>query len=377
MKKCLVMLTSKIVFSVLLWWLIISTPAFSQLSLQQLINVNLGETFSESKGTIKSMFSQKGEILKADFFGAYKIEFENAPFNYYGDADYTFQYLKDTLASVDVEFSFKAQDTIEFRRLYNTILGELKNDNSKKFLKQYSNLNSQKIFSYVAANCKTTTEKDDKNYKPINIKSLGQNFWAIYNGSFYTGRILGLFVQLGESHTSFQQYGKTIRYNGGEVEVTLRLYNEKYSDLLNKEEGMEIRNYHMIEDESEAIKLKYQNGVYVIPVKLNNIVTMDFVLDLGASDVSISPDVFLVLYRGGTIQESDFIGSETYQFADGTTAKSNVFNINTLQIGNKELKNVRASISNSLSAPLLLGQSALSKLGSYKIDNYQKLLMIE
>lgn len=361
----------------LICFLIMSYQVFSQLSLDQLVNINFGETFSESKQKIKSLFNQKPSIMKADFFGAYRIEYEEVPFNYYGDGYYTFQYAKDTLVSAKVEFSFEAADTVKFRRLYNTIMDEFKNDKSKMLLKQYSDLNSQKIFTYIKTNCRTTTEKDDKNYRPINTKFLGQNFWALYNNSFYTGNVLHISVQLIERHSSKTKNGRTTSYHGGVVEITFEVFSEQYQNLKNKEEEMEISNYHSLSDDVEQIKLKYQNGVYLVPTKLNNVLTMDFVLDLGASDLSISPDIFLVLYRAGTINENDFIGQQTYQFADGTTAKSSVFNIKSIQIGDKEIKDVRASISNSLSAPLLLGQSAMKKLGSYRIDNFQKLLIIE
>lgn len=358
-----------------------SMQAFSQLSLDQLINIKFGETFSESKQKIKAMFSQKPSISKADFFGAYRIEYENVPFNYYGDGYYTFQYAKDTLVSAKVEFSFEAKDTVKFRRLYNTIIDEFKTDNSKILLKQYSDLNSQKIFSYIKSNCRITTEKDDKDYKPINTKFLGQNAWTLYNNSNYTGKFLRLYIQLSEVHSSKSDNGTVsgniIRYDGCMLTITLELMSEKFQDLKYKEEEMEISNYRSLNEPIEQIKLKYQNGIYLVPVKLNNVLTMDFVLDLGASDVSISPDIFLVLYRAGTIKENDFIGTQTYQFADGTTAKSSVFNIKSIEIGGKVINDVRASISNSLSAPLLLGQSAMKKFGSYRIDNFQKLLIIE
>jgi len=117
--------------------------------------------------------------------------------------------------------------------------------------------------------------------------------------------------------------------------------------------------------------------VYNLPVKLNDNLTLNFILDLGASDVSISPDVLLVLLKTGSISESDFIGEETYQFADGSTAKSKVFNLKSLKIGDIEINNVRASVSGSVNSPLLLGQSALKKLGKYQIDNNNSVLIIE
>jgi aspartyl protease family protein len=188
---------------------------------------------------------------------------------------------------------------------------------------------------------------------------------------------LRLYVQLIESHSSNTENGITTSYDGAKVEATLELTSEQLQDLKNKEEEMEVHSYKSLNEKTAPIKLKFQNGVYLVPVNLNNTLSIDFVLDLGASDVSISPDIFLVLYRAGTISESDFIGSQSYQFADGTIAKSSVFNIKSIQIGDREIKNIRASISNSLDAPLLLGQSALKKLDSYRIDNFQKVLIIE
>jgi aspartyl protease family protein len=74
------------------------------------------------------------------------------------------------------------------------------------------------------------------------------------------------------------------------------------------------------------------------------------------------------LIRTGTVTEKDFLGTETYKFADGTTAKSKVFIIKEIRLGNKTVTNVKAAISNSIKAPLLLGQSLLNKFGKVIID---------
>jgi len=364
-------------FLLLIIFITLSSTVKSQIGLEQMTKIKLGETFAETKQAILSMFEQKPVIMKADFFGAYRIQYEDVPFNYYGNADYTFQYAKDTLVAIQVEFSFKASDTGKFRRLYNTLLNDLNSDKSKKLLKQYSTLNSKKVFPYINANCITTTPKEDINYKPIKTEFLGQNIWAVYDNEIYTDKFLRLYVQLSESHSSKSENGTTTKYDGGKAEAIFEITSERLQDLKNQEEAMEISNYRSINEPTEQVKMKLENGVFHVPVKLNNMLTIDFILDLGASDVSISPDIFLVLYRAGTIQESDFIGSQTYQFADGSSAKSSVFNIKSIQIGNKEIKNVRASISNSLSAPLLLGQSAMKKFSSYRIDNYQNVLILE
>lgn len=104
---------------------------------------------------------------------------------------------------------------------------------------------------------------------------------------------------------------------------------------------------------------------------LNGVLKINVILDSGAADVSIAPDVALTLIRTKTIKDSDWLPGGTYQFADGSTAKSMRFSLKSIQIGNKILENVECSIANSFSSPMLLGQSALKKLGKYTVD-YEK-----
>src|SRR6516162_7598430 len=54
---------------------------------------------------------------------------------------------------------------------------------------------------------------------------------------------------------------------------------------------------------SESIKLKQSGGVYMLPVRINDTVTVPFVLDSGAAEVSIPDDVFSVLRRSDTINQ--------------------------------------------------------------------------
>lgn len=65
------------------------------------------------------------------------------------------------------------------------------------------------------------------------------------------------------------------------------------------------------------IPLEKQGGTYVVPVLINNTITLDFVVDSGASDVSVPADVVMTLIRTGTIAKNDFIGTQTYTLADG------------------------------------------------------------
>lgn len=128
-------------------------------------------------------------------------------------------------------------------------------------------------------------------------------------------------------------------------------------------------------DSNEVVHMqKMQGGTYEIPVTINDVLKISFIFDTGASDVSISPDVALTLIRTGTVKETDFIGSQTYSFADGSKATSRRFIIRKLTIGNHTVTNVIASISKSINAPMLLGQSVQQKFGKIIIDNIKHTL---
>jgi hypothetical protein len=74
------------------------------------------------------------------------------------------------------------------------------------------------------------------------------------------------------------------------------------------------------------------------------VITLDFTVDSGATDVAIPADVVLTLIRTRTITDDDFMGNRTYTMADGSTAPSTIFRIRSLKVGNKVLHDVTASI---------------------------------
>ena len=124
------------------------------------------------------------------------------------------------------------------------------------------------------------------------------------------------------------------------------------------------------------VQLNPDGGVLTVPVEINGAITLDFVIDSGASDVSVPADVVSVLMTIGTIRSTDFIGQQTYILADGTEAPSSVFTIRSLKIGGHIVENVRGSIA-SPKASLLLGQSFLRHFRSWSIDNAKHVLVLE
>src|SRR5437762_1836099 len=63
---------------------------------------------------------------------------------------------------------------------------------------------------------------------------------------------------------------------------------------------------------AEQIQLRKQGGTYSVPVRINDALTLEFVLDTGAADVSIPTDVVMTLLRTGTVATGDFVGNATY-----------------------------------------------------------------
>ena len=76
---------------------------------------------------------------------------------------------------------------------------------------------------------------------------------------------------------------------------------------------------------AETIPLEDNQGVYMVPVRINDTITLPFIIDSGASEVTIPSDVFLTLTRSGSIGPSDGLGAGTYKLSDGSTQKSERF----------------------------------------------------
>jgi hypothetical protein len=127
---------------------------------------------------------------------------------------------------------------------------------------------------------------------------------------------------------------------------------------------------------SESIKLKESGGVYMLPVRINDTVTVPFVLDSGAAEVSIPNDVFSVLKRSDTINQTDFIGKGIYTLADGTTVSSDRYILHKMSVGDHIITDVVANVVSVTGDPLL-GQSFLQKLPAWTLDNAQHALVLQ
>ncbi len=129
------------------------------------------------------------------------------------------------------------------------------------------------------------------------------------------------------------------------------------------------------EQKSEEIPFTQEGGVCKVKCSVNNL-PLHFVFDTGASDVSMSSVEANFMLKNGYLSHSDIIGTQSYLTADGNISEGTIVNLRDVKFGDLHLRGVKASIVSNQSAPLLLGQSVLSKLGNIEIDNSNKVLRV-
>lgn len=116
-----------------------------------------------------------------------------------------------------------------------------------------------------------------------------------------------------------------------------------------------------------TIYLEKEGGVFSIPCSINS-VNLKFIFDTGASNVSISSTEANFLFKNGYLTKEDIIGKAKFSDATGNISIGTIINIRKLEFSNLILYNVEATIVDSQDAPLLLGQSAMAKIGRFSFD---------
>jgi len=122
------------------------------------------------------------------------------------------------------------------------------------------------------------------------------------------------------------------------------------------------------------VRMTSEKGVYTVPCSVNGL-KLKFVFDTGASNVCISISEALFMLKNGYLNESDINGSTYSQIANGEIVKNTTIKLREIEIAGIKLFDVNANVIHELSAPLLLGQSAIKKLGRIQISGNELILM--
>ena len=117
----------------------------------------------------------------------------------------------------------------------------------------------------------------------------------------------------------------------------------------------------------KVIIMEEYNGVYRIPCSVNG-AKMKFVFDTGASTVCLSMAMAEYLLDNDYIKKEDIKGTGTSTVADGRIVNHVVINLNDIEIQGMHLYDVKAVVVEGQKAPLLMGQTAIQKLGAIEIN---------
>lgn len=115
-----------------------------------------------------------------------------------------------------------------------------------------------------------------------------------------------------------------------------------------------------------VIEMEEYGGIYRIPCKVNG-AKMKLIFDTGAESVCLSLTMADYLYDNDFITDDDIIGYGSTTVADGSIVDHIKIILKDIEIQDIHLRNVEAVVIDGQNAPLLLGQSAIKKLGGFSI----------
>ena len=154
--------------------------------------------------------------------------------------------------------------------------------------------------------------------------------------------------------------------------ITTGCRRKQYRDGVIMDESSYIDQRQAYEEERSIRKgtkvyMEQSGGVYLVPISVNGM-HLKFIFDTGASSICLSAAEATVMMRQGTITEDDILGQQQFQDATGGVSVGTIVRLHTVEIGGIVLHDVEANVVDNIQAPLLLGQTALSKFGRVTID---------
>lgn len=116
-----------------------------------------------------------------------------------------------------------------------------------------------------------------------------------------------------------------------------------------------------------VIEMTKDGGVYKVPCVVNGL-RLKFIFDTGASQVCISEAQAIMMLENDYLSLDDITGTSQSQVADGRIVDNTKIILKEIVIGDKRLTDVEAVVVHSQNAPLLLGQTAIEKLGKISLQ---------
>ncbi len=141
------------------------------------------------------------------------------------------------------------------------------------------------------------------------------------------------------------------------------------------------------EAKTNAFTVPYKrtdSNLKTLHVKLNDTNSYDIIFDTGCSSMSISLLEFKDLIKSGTINDSDIIGTQVSQLADGRKIEDLLLNIHSVTLTDSEgrehtLHDIQAVVTENQLAPMLMGSAVIDNFAkrSYTVDTQKKTITFD
>jgi predicted aspartyl protease len=126
---------------------------------------------------------------------------------------------------------------------------------------------------------------------------------------------------------------------------------------------------------SDVITLNDHNGVYMVPITLNEAITVNGILDTGSYEMFIPFDIIESLKKSASPATEDISEDVFYRLADGSIKITERINIEKIKIGETIFHNISAIVGPN-NSEILIGQSLLQEFNYYSVDNKRKILIL-
>lgn len=143
-------------------------------------------------------------------------------------------------------------------------------------------------------------------------------------------------------------------------------------EVINVEENDGMKQGQRV---NEIPFVRTEGGLCKVKCNINGL-PLNFWLDTGASDVSLSIVEATFMMKNGYLSKVDVVGNAYYLDANGNVSEGTKLILRKVTFGDDVLTNVQASVVSNQRAPLLLGQSVLARLGRVEIDNQKRVIRI-
>ncbi|MFZ4671928.1 MAG: retropepsin-like aspartic protease [Flavobacterium sp.] len=205
-------------------------------------------------------------------------------------------------------------------------------------------------------------------YKPMNIAGRA-GFLVVYE---VINEKMGMKIKMRNNAYIFHDVTYLHFINCGIGTPTLEENLEEKSNIINPLFFMIVNSIVVPKKNDDVINLKGTEYQKIIEIKISD-KTYDFILDTGATISLIGKNIINNLLENGTITTRNYLGKDYIQTADGKKHLVEFWNIPSIIIDGKKIKDVDFTVMESGNIKPLLGMNILNKLNIYKIDleNYK------